>query len=145
MLTMNLAAKRQFAQQYANTYVETSVSEASPHKLVEMLYDGALKNINVAKVFIEQNNLEKKSFHLNKTLSIILALREGVNFEKGGDVAQNLYQLYDYCYRQVMKASASNDNEILDEVSGYIKELKEAWEQMPENIKGMSKQQLDKY
>ncbi len=141
---MNLALKKQFIKQYANNYVETAVSEATPHKLVEMLYDGAIKNMNLAKVFIEQKNYEKKAEHINKALAILNALRVGVDLKKGGDVAQNLYDLYDYCYRTLFKVSAHNDMTLLDEVLGHITIVSEAWREMPDNFKRVSKEQLDK-
>ncbi|WP_029407177.1 flagellar export chaperone FliS [Thiomicrorhabdus sp. Milos-T2] len=128
---MNALLKKQFAQQYANNYVETSVSEASPHKLVAMLYEGALRNMKVAKVFIEQKNYEKKAFHLNKTLSIINGLKSGVNLEKGGDVASNFFELYDYCYRSVFDASRLNDAQKLSEVIEIMEGLNDSWKQMP--------------
>lgn len=135
---------RQFAQQYANNYVETMVTEAGPHRLIQMLYEGAIKNLNVSKLFIQQKNFEKKSEHINKTLSILLALREGVDLDKGGDVAQNLYSLYDYCYRQVIKSSINDDVAILDEVLGFIKDLHGAWSQMPETYKSLNQAQIEK-
>lgn len=141
---MSLAARKNFAQQYANTYLETSVSEASPHKLVELLYDGVVRNLKLSKIFIEQKNYEKKSEHLNKSLSIVMSLREGVSLDKGGDVAQNLYALYDYCYRRLVSASVKNDLNTIDEVLGYFTELSDAWRQMPDNYKKLSKDGLDK-
>ncbi len=141
---MSLALKRQFTKQYANNYVETAISEATPHKLVEMLYDGAIKNMNLAKVFIEQKNYEKKSEYINKALAILNALRAGVDLGKGGDVAQNLYNLYDYCYRTLFTASAQNNLEVLNEVLEHVLLLKAAWSEMPDNFKRVSKEQLDK-
>lgn len=141
---MNLALKRQFTKQYANNYVETAVSEATPHKLVEMLYAGAIKNMNLAKVFIAQKNHEKKALHINKALSILNALRAGVDLKKGGDVAQNLYDLYDYSYRTLFNVSAKNDLALLDEVLEHITLLSEAWKEMPDNFKRASKEKLDK-
>jgi flagellar protein FliS len=139
---MNMAMKNKFVQQYASNFVETAVSEASPHKLVEMLYDGAVKNLTLMKVFIEQKNYEKKAEHANKALSIINALRGGVELEKGGDVAQNLYALYDYCYRRTFEASAKNNIEVVEEVLEHIKGLRDAWQQMPDNYKRASREQL---
>ncbi|WP_373018347.1 flagellar export chaperone FliS [Thiomicrorhabdus sp.] len=141
---MNMAMRNKFAQQYANNFVETAVSEATPHKLVEMLYDGALKNLNLTKVFIEQKNYEKKAEFSNKALSIINALRAGVDMEKGRDVAGNLYDLYDYCYRRVLEASTKNDTVIIDEVIEHIKTLSDAWKEMPETIKRSSKEQIER-
>ncbi|MEA1988951.1 MAG: flagellar export chaperone FliS [Pseudomonadota bacterium] len=141
---MNMAMKKQFAKQYASNYVETSVSEASPHKLIEMLYEGALKNMNLAKAFIEQKDFAQKAEHINKALEILHALRVGVDLEKGGDVAENLYALYDYCYRTLIVASAQNNITTVDEIIEHIKTVSEAWKQMPDNIKRVSKEQLDK-
>ena len=140
---MNLTLKKQFIKQYANNYIETAVSEATPHKLVEMLYDGAIKNMNLAKVFIEHKNLEKKSEHINKALSIINALRAGVDMDKGGEVATNLYDLYSYCYRVFFTASVKNDIALIDEVLEHIISVSQAWKEMPDNIKRVSKAQMD--
>ncbi|MEA1988105.1 MAG: flagellar export chaperone FliS [Pseudomonadota bacterium] len=141
---MNMALRNKFAQQYANTYVETAVSEASPHKLVEMLYEGALKHLNLTKVFIDQKDFEKKSEHVNKALSILNALRSGVDLDKGKEVAENLYSLYDYCYRRVFEASSQNDKVMIDEVIEHIQALAESWKQMPEDMKRVSKEQIDR-
>lgn len=138
-----MALKNKFAQQYANNYVETAVSEATPHKLVGMLYEGAIKNLNLARVFIQQKEFGKKSIHVNKALSIIDALRSGVDLKAGGEVAENLYSLYDFCYRQAFKASSKNDAEIITEVIEIISGLNESWNEMPENIKSVSQSQLD--
>jgi len=141
---MNMALKKQFIQQYANNYVETAVSEASPHKLIQMLYDGAIKNMNLAKVFMEQKNFEKKSEHINKALAILASLRGNLDIENGGDVSENLDALYGYCYQRLFQSSSKNSVEILDEVIGHIQSLSETWQLMPDNIKNASKEQLDR-
>lgn len=140
---MNVALKNKFAAQYANNYVETAVTEASPHKLVEMLYEGAIKNLRIAKVFFEQHNFEKKSVHVNKALSIVTALKAGVDIDKGGDVAENLFELYDYCHRGIFKASAENDTAKLDEVVDVLESLEQAWKSMPDQYKKATKEQID--
>jgi len=141
---MNMAMKKQFIKQYANNYVETAVSEAGPHKLIQMLYEGAIKNMNIAKVFIQQKNFEKKSEHINKALAILASLRNNLDLEKGGDVANNLDGLYDYCYKTLFKASVKNDVSMLEEVLEHIQTVSSAWQQMPDNIKNASKDQLDR-
>lgn len=141
---MNMALRNKFAQQYASNYVETAVSEATPHKLVEMLYEGVLKHLSLTKFFIDQKNFEKKSEHSNKALSIINALRDGVDLEKGQDVGGNLYDLYDYCYRQLFKASSQNDLAVVSEVIEIMKDLSDAWKQMPEEMKRISQDQIKK-
>lgn len=139
---MNMAMRNKFVQQYASNFVETAVSEATPHKLVEMMYDGAIKNLTLAKVFIEQENYGKKAEHSNKVLAIINSLRDGVDMEKGGDVAENLFSLYDYCYRRVIEASSKNNVVMMDEVLDHLKTLNDAWKGMPESVKRCSKEQI---
>ncbi|MBN2647020.1 MAG: flagellar export chaperone FliS [Thiotrichales bacterium] len=140
---MNMAMRNQFAKTYAKTAVETAVTEASPHKLVEMLYEHSLKNLKLAKIFIEQKNYAKKAEHLNKALSLLAALQAGLNHDKGKEVAENLAALYDYCYRITVQASLQNDLDKIQEVIALLEPLLEAWKQMPENLKRVSKQQLD--
>ncbi|MBD3768164.1 MAG: flagellar export chaperone FliS [Gammaproteobacteria bacterium] len=141
---MNMAMKKQFIQTYANNYVETAVSEATPHKLVEMLYEGAIKNMSLAKVFIQQKNMAKKSEHINKAMAIVNSLRAGLNLEKGAEVGNNLYALYDYTYRRLFEASSKNDIEVLDELIEHMKTLLEAWQQMPEHLKRMDRTQIER-
>lgn len=139
---MSYAMQSRMAQQYANTAVETAVSEATPHKLVEMLYSAAIRNLKLTKLFIEQKNYEKKAEFSSKALAILNALKSGVDLNKGGEVARNLFDLYDYCHRVVFRGVARNDIAPIDEVIDYISGLHEAWQQMPENIKRASKEQI---
>lgn len=141
---MNMALRNKFVQQYADNYVSTAVTEATPHKLVGMLYDGALKNLKLAKVFVEQNQLEKKSRHINKALSIINSLKSGVDLEVGGEIAGNLFDLYDYCYRRTFEASTKNNVDMISEVIDLISGLNESWNMMPENIKSATKDQIER-
>lgn len=134
--------QKQFAQQYANTQVETSVSEATPHKLVEVLYDGVLKNLVLAKTFMQQKAYDKKAEHVNKVLAILANLRDGVDVEKGGDIAENFWAIYDYCYRTVLKASSHNNIEQMDEIFNMLKDISSAWKEMPENIKRATEDQI---
>jgi len=140
---MNMALRNKFAQQYANTYVETAASEATPHKLIEMLYEGVLKHLNLSKFFMEQKNFEKKSEHMNRSLEILNSLRQGVDLEKGKEVGGNLFDLYDYCYRRAFEGSSKNSVEMVDEVILLMKELDDAWKQMPDDIKRISKEQIE--
>ena len=139
---MNLAMKNKFAQQYASNYVETSVIEATPYKLVKLLYEAALKNLAVSKVFVERKDMEKKSEHVNKVIAILHGLKAGLDLEKGGDVAGNLWALYDYMIRRTFEASLKNDLEVFAEVAGLIKDLNEAWALMPENYQNLDASQV---
>lgn len=139
---MSMAMRAKFAKQYANNYIETAVTEATPHKLVTMLYDGALKNIALIKVFFEQKNIEKRVEHLNKLIGILFGLKSGLDLESGGEVAANLDALYDYMVQQALQASYRDNPQMLDELVNLISDLKDSWLQLPAEYQSLSQEQL---
>lgn len=139
---MSLAMRNKFAQQYANNYVETAVVEATPHKLIKLLYEAAIKNLGVAKVFIERKDYAKKAEHINKVISIMHGLKAGLDMEAGGEVAGNLWALYDYMVRRTFQASAKNDVEMINEVVELLKDLDGAWGEMPADYQNLTQDQL---
>jgi flagellar protein FliS len=141
---MTNTLKKNFLNAYKTTAVESAVTEATPHRLMELLYAGVIKNLKLANIFIEQKNYEKKSHHLNKSLAILSSLKSGVSEYETNEVTVNLSALYDYCYRQVFAASVENNTVKIDEVIQLIEPVSQAWQQMPENLKRASREQLEK-
>lgn len=135
--------KQKFLNQYQQTSVETGIENATPHKLVTMLYDGVLENLALAKGAIQRKNYEQKAEKMNKAVLIIGSLRSNLDMENGGEVSENYEALYSYINRRLLEASLKNDEVILAEVTDLVRELKEAWEMMPDNFKNASKDQLD--
>jgi len=113
----------------------SEVEYASPHRLVQMLMEGALDRIAAAKGGIERNDIELKNGQINWAISIVDGLRASLNMEIGGEIAANLDLLYEYMIRRLAEGNAHNDIAALDEVASLLKELKEAWSTMPENIR----------
>ena len=119
-------------QQYRQNHVQGGVDTASPHRLVQMLMEGALEKVLSAKVFMRSNELAKKGEQISWAISIIDSLRSCLNVEAGGDFAQNLLSLYDYMERQLLQASIKNDPEILDEVGQLMIQIKSGWDAIPQ-------------
>lgn len=141
---MHAMLRQRFLQQYAQTSVQTGVENAKPHRLVQMLYEGALDRIAQAKGAILRKDIEAKANLTNRVMDIITYLQSSLELEKGGEVAENLYRLYDYMNRQVFAASRDNDSAKLEEVAALIREVKSAWDQMPEEYKRLSKDEIVK-
>jgi len=139
---MNMMMKKKFLDQYQSTEWETGVSEATPYKLVEMLYDGTLTALAKAKGFIERGEFKNKAQVIGQVSNIMITLRSDLDFEVGGEVATNLDALYEYIGRICLEASRENDIEKLDEAMDLVKTLKEGWAQMPENFKHATAEQL---
>lgn len=76
--------------------------------------------------------IRKKSVQISKAVAIVGGLIDGVNAEKGGDIAANLMSLYEYINSRLFQASAENNTEILDEVQMLMREIKQAWDAIPE-------------
>ena len=121
----------QGAKQYQSVNAQTSIMDADPHRLIQLLFQGATERIAEAKGHIERNSIEKKNLALNKAIAIVGGLRESLNLD-AGEVADNLNQLYDYFERRLFEANIKNDVAILDEVNALLLEIKSAWDAIRE-------------
>lgn len=126
---------RSALQQYNQVRTHANIEDASPHRLIQMLMEGALDKIRIARGFMERKKIQEKVQHINWALSIIDGLRNSLDMEKGGDIAQNLDSLYDYMQRRLIVANMDNDPAILDEVAGLLGEIKSAWDALPQILK----------
>lgn len=115
-------------------YQQTAIETASPERLIIMLYDGAIKFVNQAKTSMNEGNVEETNKALIKTQDIISELMIGLNME-AGEIAHNLYNLYDYFKRRLVEANTKKDNVILDEVLGHLIELRSTWVEAAAKIK----------
>lgn len=118
-------------QAYKKVSVNAQLASASPHRIIQMLYAGAIERLIQSKAAMEQGNIAMKCERLSKALDIIMSLRDCLSMEDGGDVANNLDSLYDYMIRQVSTANAENQPEPIDEVITMLREIKSAWDQIP--------------
>lgn len=117
------------ANAYAKVSVETGVTTASPHKLIVMLFDGALVAISAASTQMKTGNITGKGQSISKAISIIESgLRASLDKKVGGNIANNLDALYEYMSNRLLQANLKNQPEMLDEVYGLLKDLKQAWE-----------------
>lgn len=123
------------AKMYQQVGAQSGVAQADAHRLIQMLLDGALDKISVAKGFMERSDIANKGANISWAISIIDGLRLSLDQEKGGEIANNLNDLYDYMGRRLVDANIKNDPLILDEVSSLLNEVKGAWEAIPDDVK----------
>jgi flagellar protein FliS len=113
---------------YNDVGVGAAVSTATPHQLIVLLFEGASQAVVMARAGIEAGDVSKKGTAISKAIDIILnGLRASLNLEEGGDLAQNLYALYDYMARRLLHANLHNDKAALDEVLNLLNEIHGAW------------------
>ncbi len=127
-------AKRSAAQAYAQIGVETGVAAASPHKLIVMLFDGAMLAISNAGLHMQRKEIADKGRAISNAIDIIsCGLKASLDKKSGGELAQNLDSLYDYMCTRLIHANRHNDKQALDEVTRLLGEIKSAWEQIAED------------
>ncbi len=114
---------------YAKVGVDSGVALADPHKLIAMLYQGALLAIANAKNGIMRNDIPAKGVAISKAINIIdEGLNASLDKNVGGPLAQNLSSLYEYMCLRLIHANLKNDMAALDEVARLLADLKGAWE-----------------
>lgn len=123
------AMSRNALNAYSQVGVETGVAAASPHKLIAMLYEGALLSIASAKVHMQRKEVARKGEAISKAIAIIdEGLKASLDEKVGGDLAQNLKALYSYMCQRLLVANLKNETEPLDEVAHLLVDLKGAWD-----------------
>lgn len=115
-------------RQYQNVGVQSEVFEASPHRLIQMLFEGGLSRIAQAKGAMQNQKYQLKGQLIAKATEILFGLREALNHEGGGELAQRLEALYVYMSKRLAEANRTNDERILDEVAQLLRNIKEGWD-----------------
>ena len=117
-----------FANAYRQIGVETGVSSASPHHLVLMLYDGFLESVSRARAAMASGVIETKCHQISRAVRILEeGLIAGLDMQSGGEIAQNLRNLYRYAVAQLTRSNLRNDPALLQEVDRLIRPLRDAW------------------
>lgn len=115
-------------RQYQKVGAQTQTSEASPHRLVQMLMEGGLDRIAQAKGAMERNDIPGKGMSISKAIGIVGGLREGLDLENSADTVGELDNLYSYMMKRLVEANIKSDPKILDEVAGLLRTVKEGWD-----------------
>lgn len=117
-----------YAQNYRQIDLAAEVEQATPHRLVAMLFEGFLAHVAKAKYATEAGQYELKARNVDFAMDILVGLKGGLNIEASPELGERLYELYDYCERRLLDASARRDLAGFDEVDGLIRQIKEAWD-----------------
>jgi flagellar protein FliS len=119
---------------YRKVGLETQLDSASPHKLVVMLFDGALVAVANAQRYTENKEIAEKGMAISKAIDIIAnGLQASLDLESGGEIAIKLEALYEYMGQRLLHANLRNDLAALKEVSSLLQELKSAWEKIADD------------
>jgi flagellar protein FliS len=113
---------------YRQVGTETSVEDASPHKLVSLLFDGYMESIVQARGAMRNGEIEKKGKAISRAARIVEeGLKASLNVAEGGALARDLNNLYDYLAKRLTLANLRNDEALLDECAQLVEPLRQAW------------------
>ncbi|MCD6569237.1 MAG: flagellar export chaperone FliS [Deltaproteobacteria bacterium] len=111
------------------TYKKAQVQTADQGKLILMCYEGTINFLNQAKLHMLERDTTKQKFFLNKAQDVLWELTGSLNFE-AGEIAYNLDALYNYMIRRIVDADYYDNPSVIDEIIGFLKEIKESWEKI---------------
>ena len=113
-------------------YKETQIKTANQIRLIVMLYDGAIRHLNLALDSFSEGHRRYDAInnHIIAAQDILSELTASLDFEKGGLLAKNLFSLYSFMNRQLMEANLKKDPGPLQTVKKHLSELREAWEEI---------------
>jgi len=115
------------------TYRQNDMNTSNRGKIVVMLYSGAINFLNKAIEAIAENDIPKKGKFIQKAVDIIEELNIALDLKNGGEIAQNLRQVYLFVIRYLSQANIDNDPEKLQKVIGIIDRFKTAFEEITNN------------
>lgn len=125
------------ARMYSRVGIETSVSDASPHKLVALLFDGFFESMSRAKAALASGHTEAKGQEIGRAVRIVEeGLKASLDLEAGGSLATDLSELYAYVTLRLTQANLRNDAAALDECQALMQPLRQAWASIASQVDG---------
>ncbi len=115
-------------QQYQQIGVRNTLTDSSPHRLIQLMMEHALTKINVARGFIERNDVAAKGQAIGEAIDVVGGLQASLNHSTNNRMSENFDALYTYMMRRLLQANLKDDIPVLDEVAGLLGELKDAWD-----------------
>lgn len=115
-------------KQYQRIATQSRIDDATPHRLIQLMMEGALEKIALARTQMQEGKVQEKGNNITDAISIINGLQASLNHEADKRMSENFDALYAYMMRSLLEANLHNDDGKLDEVAGLLRELKEAWD-----------------
>jgi flagellar protein FliS len=116
---------------YKSVGIKDDLAVADPHRVIQLLMQGALENMAKAKGAMDRKDFAEKSRTVSKAMSIISALQHTLDMDVGGEVSQNLWSLYDFMVNHLMQASRESNTVKIDDVIEIMIKIKSGWDAIP--------------
>ncbi len=127
---------------YKKVGTQSSAEYANPHRLIQMLLEGAIEKMVIARSYIERNDIKSRAENINWAIRIIGGLQASLDKEKGGEISETLGSLYIYVNEKLSEANANNDTSKIDEAINIINNIKEGWDGISDEAEKIYQKQL---
>jgi len=131
---MGFTSGKSGIDEYRQINTKSGIEEFTPHRLIQMLMEGALEKISMAIGMMERGDVAGKGEAISKAISIVEGLRTSLDKNAGGEIAENLDMLYEYMSHRLLEANVNNKPEYLVEIAELIIEIKSAWDEIPQDL-----------
>ncbi|WP_042844216.1 flagellar export chaperone FliS [Providencia rettgeri] len=127
--------QRHAQQTYQQVDLESEITNATPYQLIQILFKGALSALKRGEIFMQQGKVAEKGKEISKAIDIIdTGLKQSLNYEAGGELAENLASLYEYMTMQLLRANLENNVAYVQEVYQLLSDIASAWQQIGANV-----------
>ncbi len=120
---------------YNRTKLEAEMLVATPYRITQMLFEGLIERINQAKGYVQSNDPANRAKFISKAVGILNGLQGAIDPSYDEELGNRIIGLYEYMKSRLNEANITNDTAPLDEVIKLITPIKEAWDQIPEEIR----------
>ena len=118
-------------ESYGSDNLASQAAVANNVALIQMLFDGLTDTLVAAQGHLAHGAIQEKGKCIARASRIVIGLQGSLDFAKGGELAQNLNDLYNYVTRRLIFANAHNDMAVLQEIHGLMTEIRSAWQEVP--------------
>lgn len=118
-----------------DAYRKSAIETSSPEGLILMLYDGAITALASAEAALAEGRAEDYRNQMYKAQNIVSELMSSLDFARGGDVARNLFRLYEYFNYRMIQANVKGDASMIAEVKSSLTEIRSAWREAMSTLK----------
>ena len=119
---------------YEQVGIKTEIDDASPHRIIQLMMERALVKIGIARSQMNDGNVAEKGANISDAISIINGLQASLNHKADERMSENFDALYAYMMKRLLEANLRDDESILEEVAGLLRELKEAWDAIVDEV-----------
>lgn len=119
-------------QAYQNADRNAAAESEDPHALVALLFEELLRHMRLFVATLDDGSADSdvRSHHFSRALTILYGLQSSLNFEQGGEIADNLFRLYEYARQQLLSASRTNDSAGTHAAIAALQDIRDAWSQI---------------